>query len=309
MLAACGEDAATGVEAPGLEIRTATVGAAAGAGGYEVGIDGAATRPIGATDTLLVGDIAAGDHTVTLAGLAAECALGGENPRHVSVVAGSTATVEFSVTCRPQGGRLEVTTATSGTDRDPDGYELIVDGAPSQPVGDGATVSLDALPSGPHTLTLAGVAENCRVAGENPRTVTLDPGASASTDFAVACISIVAGWNTLALPEGVRATGLWAATPADIYVTGRDDSPNGGHSLILHYDGTAWAEQFRADDGDAFANVWGLSPTQVFAFGLYSLARYDGSRWTLDQGASTVGPIYGALWGSSPTGLFAAGSA
>jgi hypothetical protein len=308
VVAACGEDAATGVEAPGLEIRTATVGAAAGAGGYEVGIDGAAARPIGVTDTLLVGDIAAGSHAVTLAGLAAECAVSGENPRLVSVVAGSTATVEFAVTCLAPGARLEVTTATSGMDPDPDGYELVVDGVPTHPVDDGAAVTLDALPSGPHTLALAGVAENCRVAGDNPRTVTLDPGASASTDFAVACISVVAGWNTLALPEGVRATGLWAAGPADIYVTGRDDSPNGGHSLVLHYDGTAWAEQFHADDGDAFANVWGLSPTQVFAFGLYSLARYDGSRWTLDQGASTVGPIYGALWGSSPTDLFAAGS-
>jgi hypothetical protein len=157
-------------------------------------------------------------------------------------------------------------------------------------------------------LALAGVAENCRVLGENPRTVMLGLGAGASLDFAVTCVPIVSGWKTLALPEGVRATGLWAAGPADIYVTGHDDSPDAGHSLVLHYNGTAWSEQLRADDRDMFTNVWGLSPTQVFAFGLYSLARYDGSRWTLDQGASSAGPIYGALWGSSPTDLFAVGS-
>jgi hypothetical protein len=127
-------------------------------------------------------------------------------------------------------------------------------------------------------------------------------------NFAVTCIPVVPEWNTLALPEGVHATGLWAAGASDIFVAGHDDNPDGGHGPVLHYDGTAWREQFRADDRDSFENVWGLSPSQVFAFGLYSLARYDGSRWTLDQGASSGGPIYTALWGSSPADLFAVGS-
>jgi Tol biopolymer transport system component len=279
IVAACGEDAATGVETPGLEIRTATVGAAAGAGGYEVGIDGAATRPIGATDTLLLGDIAVGDHAVTLAGLAAECAVGGENPRHVSVVAGSTAAVEFAVTCLPPAGRLEVTTPTTGPDPDADGYELFLDGASAGSLGFAATLSLDALAVGPHTVALAGLAPNCGMIGENPVAIEIAAGATAPARFDVACTPAPGmlishqelmhdGWHILTMhPDGsglrdlvgsigIRPSPTWSPDGRWIAFVGRSmsggpldivviDADGGGRTVLatepVEVSGLAWS--------------------------------------------------------------------
>jgi len=46
--------------------------------------------------------VAAGAHPVALSGVAANCVVGGANPRTVSVPAGGTATTTFAVTCNAQ---------------------------------------------------------------------------------------------------------------------------------------------------------------------------------------------------------------
>ena len=67
---------------------------------------------------------------------------------------------------------LSVSTTTQGVELDPDGYSLIIDGSQAQPVGVAATVVVERLADGDHTLALDGLAANCS-AGENPRTVTV----------------------------------------------------------------------------------------------------------------------------------------
>src|SRR5262245_28944905 len=69
----------------------------------------------------------------------------------------------------PALGAIHVTTQTTGTDPDPDGFQVKVDQN---------SVSMDPndferfqnLPFGPHTVTLSGHADNCSVAN-NPRTI------------------------------------------------------------------------------------------------------------------------------------------
>jgi Tol biopolymer transport system component len=62
-----------------------------------------------------------------------------------------------------------------------------VDGTPGQPVGVQGSLSLSGIPPGLHDFQLSGLAANCTVAGPNPVSRTLEPGATASITFAVMC--------------------------------------------------------------------------------------------------------------------------
>jgi hypothetical protein len=84
-------------------------------------------------------------------------------------------------------GDLEVTSVTTGSDVDLDGYTVTVDGTTSQASGANATVRFSALTEGSHTVTLSGVAANCAPKGSNPRTVTVVAGSVVTTTFDVTC--------------------------------------------------------------------------------------------------------------------------
>ena len=76
--------------------------------------------------------------------------------------------VPFSVTCaapEPTAGAVEVTTVTGGSDLDPNGYSVKLDGGTTQPIGINATVTLANLPAGPHTVELLGAARTARLPG------------------------------------------------------------------------------------------------------------------------------------------------
>jgi hypothetical protein len=99
-------------------------------------------------------------------------------------------------------GDLDVTTVTTGSDLDADGYTVTVDTATSQPIGTNSTVRFPSLAEGSHSVKLSAVAANCTVSGENPRTVTVVAGSVASTTFDVTC--------TATSPGGTRVTGRGA---------------------------------------------------------------------------------------------------
>src|SRR5919204_440454 len=63
----------------------------------------------------------------------------------------------------PAVGSLNVITFTSGSDPDPDGYGVSVDGAPGQPIGTNSSLTLARLTPGDHTVQLGEVASNCTV--------------------------------------------------------------------------------------------------------------------------------------------------
>src|SRR5918999_2324987 len=78
---------------------------------------------------------------------------------------------------------LSVTTTTDGVELDPDGYNLVIDGSEGDAIGVGATLLVERLSDGEHTVGLSGVAANCSTEGENPRTVTVRLGATARVSF------------------------------------------------------------------------------------------------------------------------------
>src|SRR5207237_3125670 len=99
---------------------------------------------------------ASGSHTVTLSGVAGNCSVNGGNSRTVTVPAGGTAPVSFSVSCAAITGTLTVTTSTSGGTPDPDGYTVTVSGGGggSQHVGTKDRKSVEEREGGKHRVRL-----------------------------------------------------------------------------------------------------------------------------------------------------------
>ena len=84
-------------------------------------------------------------------------------------------------------GRLEISVVTNGTALDIDGYGVTLDGAEVRAVQANGSVTLGEISQGSHVLELSGLAENCAVQGENPRTIVVPNGKTLSASFVVVC--------------------------------------------------------------------------------------------------------------------------
>jgi hypothetical protein len=83
-------------------------------------------------------------------------------------------------------GSLEVTAVFSAEALDDDGFTAVIDGGESLAVtpDDPATFTLDV---GAHSVELTDIDERCTVDGDNPRDVTVEADATASTEFSLTC--------------------------------------------------------------------------------------------------------------------------
>src|SRR5207237_1178447 len=98
----------------------------------------------------------------------------------------------FTITCAalpPPTGDLTVTAATTGQDLDSDGYTVTVDGGQSRSLGINTSTTYSALTATSHTVALTGVAANCTVSGQNPRTVSV-PTRGTTTTFTITCTAL-----------------------------------------------------------------------------------------------------------------------
>jgi hypothetical protein len=65
----------------------------------------------------------------------------------------------------PASGNVTVTTSTTGSNLDPDGYTVTVGGTQSQAIATNGSVTFSGLSAGSHAVALSGVAANCTVSG------------------------------------------------------------------------------------------------------------------------------------------------
>jgi WD40 repeat protein len=119
-----------------------------------------------------------------------------------------------------------VTTVTTGTELDENGYSVNVDEdpsyAPGQPIALNQSVTFARIPQGEHTVWLGGAARNCTVDGSNPRVAAVIPGAVTEVTFAVSCaatgrvrvISMTAGADLDPNGYAVRIEGVRFDTAA-----------------------------------------------------------------------------------------------
>jgi hypothetical protein len=229
-----------------LTVTTSTTGSNLDPDGYTVVVDnGAASQPIPDNGSVTFAG-PAGDHTVALSGVAANCTVSGANPRTITVPAGGTTSTTFAVTCAATSttGNLTVTTSTTGSNLDPDGYTATVDGATSQPITDNGTVTFSGLAAGNHTVLLSGVAANCTVSGGTSQTVNVPSGGTTSASFAISCAatstngSLTVTTSTTGSnldPDGytVVADGGAASQPIPDNGSVTFTGPAGDHSIAL----------------------------------------------------------------------------
>ena len=199
----CGDDNPGNPPTTGsIAVTAATAGDNIDADGYTVAIDDLAGRAIGVNATETFTNLSAGAHEVTLSGVAANCTVAGDNPRTVTVTAGSTATTTFDVTCSATAGELQVTTVSTGDDIDADGYTVSVDGGAAQDIDANGTLTIPGLEAGDYSVELGDVAANCTVAGDNPRTIAVTAGGTAQTQFDVACTALPGDLNVVNVTTG-----------------------------------------------------------------------------------------------------------
>ncbi|MEA2722939.1 MAG: TolB protein, partial [Gemmatimonadales bacterium] len=182
----CGGEDLTAPTSGTLEISTTTTGPEPDPNGYSVQVDDRPPRAIAPTAIFTLTNVTPGNHTVRLGEIAANCTVSVDNPQTVSITAGDTTPVGFSVACSPTTGSLRITAVTSGPSPDAGGYVVVVDGPPGRTLGANAAISIN-LPTGGHTVALTGVAENCSVAEGLSRDISVTGGATTEVTFVVTC--------------------------------------------------------------------------------------------------------------------------
>jgi len=119
-------------------------------------------------------------------------------------------------------GNLVVTVSTSGTDPDPDGYAVVLDGAASGTIGADASRTFRVTATS-HTVALDDVAPNCAVQGNPSRTVSVPLDGVATVGFSVACEEIVVPVPTLVVtPPSLSFTTARGGSPESKTVTVRN---------------------------------------------------------------------------------------
>jgi hypothetical protein len=260
-----------------------------------------------------------GSHTVTLDGLAANCAVQGSDgvSRTVVVDTGDSVAVTYDVLCDATTGAVVITTATSGRLQDPDGYAVAIDGGDAQPIAVDGTVTVGGLAPGDHTATLSGIAENCRVKGNNPLTLTVTTGNTTPGEFQVACVGLVSQWTPVDAGTSADLTDVWSSSPSNVFIVG-ETSGRGSKlaSVIRRFDGTQWTEQFRQTNL-RLRGLWGSGPANVYTVGfdffnpIGRMLHYDGTSWAEVPGfvSDAEQLSFSSIWGSSATDVWAVGGA
>jgi Tol biopolymer transport system component len=246
VLAACGGGSDLVEPTTGtIHISTATTGDEPDADGYTVQVDGGTAQAIAAAGEISV-TADSGSHTVRLDGVAANCALAGDNPRTISVADDETTEVAFAITCTATTvptGSAQVTTATSGTLPDPDGYSLSVDGGAAQPIAANGSAAFDGLTPGSHTAALSGIASNCQVTPAAEQAFDVTAGAAASVAYTITCGATQVAFSSNA--PGLQAvfvvnpdgSDLHSLTPDGVFMSTPIWSPDARQILFAMEDG------------------------------------------------------------------------
>src|SRR2546427_468306 len=168
-----------------LAVSTSTSGSNLDPDGYTVTVDGGPSQSIGANGVATFVGLAAGDPAVLPAGVAHCSTGGGAQPPADAPTAGSAAApgAARSRATPPPTGNLAVSTSTTGSNLDPDGYALTLDGGTNRAIPTNGSGTFTGLPAGSHTVVLSGVAGNCTAGGGAPRTGDVAAGGAAATTF------------------------------------------------------------------------------------------------------------------------------
>ena len=101
----------------------------------------------------------------------------------------------------------QVTTVTTGEDADTDGYTFSLDANPAVALVANGTVVFTGLAAGRHDLQLGEIAENCALAGDNPRSLALAAGDTTDLTLTVSCQRLAVSHPAGVVARSVRLAG------------------------------------------------------------------------------------------------------
>lgn len=320
-----------------LTVTTTTTGSDPDGDGYAFSIDGQAAQSIGANTTVTINELPTGSHTVTLSGLAANCASSTSNPRPVSVATGATVDLSFAITCSaltgPQWTQMESGTnfvlygvwGSSATDvftlGEPGGrFESAIFHY------NGQAWSQQVLQDG---MTLYGIwgsgPTDVFAVGYGPLGTLGHDGVLLHYDGST--------WATMPGPgvgtedSEVLFRSVWGSSGADVFAVGEIFSES-YQALVAHYDGTSWsAVPLQGARNQVLLDVFGSSSSDVYAVGYVDLnafglraprparraqftvgliLHFDGTSWTTFSPA-VDDLLFEGVWASAPNDVFAVG--
>src|SRR5688572_13271005 len=181
LLTSCSEPSAP--EPGSIRVSISTAGGDQDQNGYRVLIGSERVQAIATQGSILIENIPAGTHALTMDGIADNCVLAGPQSRPVTVESVSIAEVAFEVGCALTG--IEVTTRTTGFDP-PNNYPVEA-AAQSHFAATNGTLLLTRLIPGSHTVSVK-VPSNCSVAGNNQLTVIVANRVVTPVAFDVTCL-------------------------------------------------------------------------------------------------------------------------
>ncbi|MGE5927481.1 MAG: Ig-like domain-containing protein [Gemmatimonadota bacterium] len=230
--------------------------------GYAIMVDGRFAENIGVSDTVVITGLGAGEHHVLLSAMSEYCYATGGLYRQARLTPTLDARVVFNVVCTDLP-ELELRVATTGVERDEDGYRVVVNRLWDASVPPEGTLPLREVRYGINVVSLYDVRHNCRDPQGLRRVVDLTAGQTGTVSFTLRCTPDFTPPERIAFASYLP-TGLSAIVIADA---------DGANRLQLT-DGTAedrlpaWSP-----DGSRLAFVRGSEwdPSQVF------LVNADGS--------------------------------
>jgi len=191
-----GGSSSTDPEVGVIRVTSNTAGTDLDSDGYTATLNGGSSQGIGASGMVTFSNVPLGSHSIELLGLAGNCSVDGDNPVAVTVSSGATAQAIFDITCLAlTTGSIEVSITTVGSDLDPNGYRLALDGGNPRSVSVNTVSAFSAVSEGQHQLELSDIAFNCSVEGSSQASVTVTPGATAQVGFQLACQAFA--WGNL----------------------------------------------------------------------------------------------------------------
>lgn len=230
-----GDDPVTPLEQGELRIVVMSTGLAIDADGYLLQVDQQPQVRIPANHELIL-TLPVGQHQVQIRDIAAACL-----PQPVSQVrfvqADRRSDLEIRLECLASGS-LHIATATAGSDPDPEGYLLVINGEAPVPLATNGQLEVSRR-AGMLVLELRGVAGNCQAEGSRRREIQLSELATTSVRFELSC-------------SPHRPLG-----PGEYLVVSRKPVHGTDYDLfLLSADGTVLLEQLTDDPGDDMAPEW-----------------------------------------------------
>jgi hypothetical protein len=240
-------------------VRVTTAGPEPDPNGYRVQVDAGAGRDLGIEDSTRFEGVPPGNHVVELTGLAANCSASEPGPRTATVSPGAAVGVTFHVTCAATAA-LRVATRSDGAPTDPDGYQLVVAGRGSRPIGGNQSITMTGFPVGSVTVALSGVAAGCAVAGGASRPVAMVAGDTAEVVFEVHCSPPAPGFGTVVVTVSTTVVNAPAPTNYTVTLDQGPGTPIGPSGTMTLEHVTAGAHSVRLSQIPSYCAVGGFFP-------------------------------------------------